>query len=97
MKTQEDELLFTMNGVQLLSAAPCNLLGAVSTLESLGVDVMRIVPQPDGTEEAVSAFRAVMGGYLDAAAAEEMLAPFAPTGWCNGYWHGEEGMAWKAW
>jgi hypothetical protein len=38
-----------------------------------------------------------MGGFLDAAAAEEILAPFAPTGWCNGYWHGEEGMAWRAW
>lgn len=97
MKTQEGEDLFTMNGVQLLSAAPCNLLGAVSTLQSLDVDVMRIAPQADGTEEAVSAFRAVMGGYLDAGAAEEMLAPFAPTGWCNGYWHGEEGMAWRAW
>jgi collagenase-like PrtC family protease len=97
MKTQEGELLFAMNGVQLLSAAPCNLLGAVSTLADLGVDVLRIAPQPDGTEEAVSAFRAVLGGYLDAAAAQEMLAPFAPGGWCNGYWHGAEGMAWKAW
>jgi O2-independent ubiquinone biosynthesis protein UbiV len=97
METQEGEMLFTMNGIQLLSTAPCNLLGAVSSLASLDVDVLRIAPQPDGTEEAVSAFRAVLGGYLDAAAAEEMLAPFAPTGWCNGYWHGEEGMAWTAW
>jgi len=96
MKTQEGQMLFTMNGVQLLSAAPCNLLGAVSTLEGLGVDVLRIAPEPDGTEEAVSTFRAVLGGYLDPAAAQEVLAPFAPTGWCNGYWHGAEGMAWQA-
>jgi collagenase-like PrtC family protease len=93
LKTQEGEMLFTMNGVQLLSAAPCNLLGAVSTLVGLGVEVLRIAPQPDGTEEAVSAFRAVLGGYLDPAAAEEMLIPFAPTGWCNGYWHGGDGVA----
>ena len=94
MKTQEGEALFTMNGVQLLSTAPCNLLGAVSELSGLGVDVLRIAPQPDGTEEAVSAFRGVLAGHLDAVDAEEMLAPFAPTGWCNGYWRGEEGMAW---
>ena len=97
MRTQEGDVLFTMNGIQLLSAAPCNLLGAVSTLASVGVDVLRIAPLPDGTEEAVSAFRAVLSGYLDAADADEILAPFAPTGWCNGYWHGAEGMACKAW
>lgn len=97
MRTQEGDVLFTMNGIQLLSAAPCNLLGAVSTLASVGVDVLRIAPLPDGTEEAVSTFRAVLSGYLDAADADEILAPFAPTGWCNGYWHGVEGMACKAW
>ena len=97
MKAGEGEIQFTMNGVQLLSAAPCNLLGALSNLAGLGVDVLRIAPQPDGTEEAVSAFRAVLGGYLEVAAAEEMLTPFAPTGWCNGYWHGTEEAVWRSW
>lgn len=96
MYTQEDQHLFTVNGIQLQSAMPTNLLAAVGRLAELGVDVLRISPEPEGTELVVEAFRGLVDGRLDRARAEEMIAALSGEGWCNGYWHGEPGMDWRA-
>lgn len=95
LRTQEGGELFTVNGIQLQSATPCNLLGAVEHLAGLGVDVLRISPQPGGTAQILEAFRAVLDRELDPAAARETVAAFAPSGFCNGYWNGAPGMVWE--
>ncbi|NIV76379.1 MAG: U32 family peptidase [Gammaproteobacteria bacterium] len=93
LHTQEGEPLFTVNGVQLQSAAPCNLMGELERLSGLGVEVLRIVPQRRGIEDVVRAFRAALDG--NTAEATERLARVAPGPWCNGYWHGGAGMGWQ--
>jgi collagenase-like PrtC family protease len=94
VETQEGQALFTINGIQIQSAALCNLAGAVMEFEDYGVDVVRIAPLAEGTELAVDAFRAVLDGRLSPEAADEKLAPLSPAGLCDGYWKGTSGMAW---
>jgi len=92
LDTQEDRNLFTINGIQIQSAAPCNLLSAMGELADLSVENLRIVPQSQGTEAVIVAFRAVLEGKMTLAEALHILPSPGPGGWCNGYWAGEAGM-----
>lgn len=86
LKTQDSEDLFVINGIQMQSGHPVNLLAEVPQMRELGVDVLRISPRAEGTEAIVRAFDAARHGQaVD-------LAPLQHEPWCNGYWHGEAGM-----
>ncbi|HID50252.1 MAG TPA: U32 family peptidase [Chromatiales bacterium] len=89
LRTREDQTLFTINGIQLQSGVPCNLLAEMTTLKELGVDVLRLSPQAAGMAGVVAAFDAARQGNPDVAG--DHLFP-ASQAWCNGYWHGEAGM-----
>ncbi len=89
LATREGEAFLTLNGIQTQSAQTHNLLPYVAELVALGVDVLRIAPQPQGTGEVVAAFRAALA---DPAAVPADLAPLMPYGGCDGYWRGEAGM-----
>jgi len=89
LQTQEDQELFTINGIQLQSGLPTNLLSEVDTMQDLQVDVLRLSPQLEGMEEIVMAFDAARRGE-QSDAGNALLA--AKHEWCNGYWHGEAGM-----
>lgn len=89
LQTQEEQELFVINGIQLQSGLPTNLLGEMDTLQQLKVDVLRLSPQADGMEQIVMAFDAVRRGKQSEAVTKLMAAE---TEWCNGYWHGEAGM-----
>jgi collagenase-like PrtC family protease len=89
LQTQEDQELFTINGIQLQSGSPTNLLGEIDTLQQLQVDVLRLSPQADGMQQIVSAFDAARKGEQTEAIATLMAVGI---NWCNGYWHGEAGM-----
>jgi collagenase-like PrtC family protease len=89
LQTQEDQELFVINGIQLQSGLPTNLLGEMDTLQQLKVDVLRLSPQAEGMEQIVMAFDAVRKGKQSEAVTKLMAAK---TEWCNGYWHGEAGM-----
>ncbi len=94
--TQEDQPLFTLNGIQIQSAAPGNLLHAVERLRALQVDVLRISPQSEGTARIAEAYRDVLSARLDIQGAQAALEDLKPRGgWCNGYWSGEAGMDWR--
>ncbi|NIR58373.1 MAG: U32 family peptidase [Gammaproteobacteria bacterium] len=95
LETQEGGGLFAVNGIQLQSAVPCNLIESVPRMVEMGIDVLRISPLARGTAEAVEAFDAVLRGARAPAEAQEGLASLSPGGWCNGYWHGYAGMAWE--
>jgi len=69
-----------------------DLLREVSHLRDLGVDVLRIGPQPYDTEVVVDAFRAVMAGEREPSAAEAALGQLASGEWSNGFWYGRAGM-----
>ncbi|MHB8237303.1 MAG: U32 family peptidase [Acidithiobacillus ferrivorans] len=84
--TQEHERLFTMNGIQLQSGVPCNLLHETGAMLNMGIDVVRISPQLEDTDTVVKIFQATLAG---ASISEDTLRSPA----CNGYWHGLPGMA----
>lgn len=91
--TREAQELFTINGIQIQSGRTASLLGMVPELEGLGVDVVRVSPQPSHTAEVVSLFRRAIDGTLSSAEAAGLAQPFAAGGACNGYWYGDAGMA----
>ncbi|MFP4684109.1 MAG: U32 family peptidase, partial [Ectothiorhodospira sp.] len=57
MATQDGETFLTINGIQLQSADPANLIGSLPELMDMGVEVARVSPEPEGTLEVVQAFR----------------------------------------
>lgn len=96
LSTQEGKSLFNVNGVQLQSGLPCNLLGDLDALRDCGVEVLRLMPQMDHMDTVINAFHSALKGDVSAATACESLASLSPMGHCNGYWHGMPGMDWRS-
>ncbi len=94
LKTQEDKPFLVLNGIQVQSAGTHSLLGHLQALAALGVEVLRVTPQSQGTFAVVELFRAVADGAITVADADSRLAPYMPTGRCDGYWLGQAGMNW---
>lgn len=82
MLSQEGQPLFTLNGIQTMSAEVSNLLADYPALAASGVDVLRLSPRHEGMVQVIQRFAEVRDG------AEPPLA----VGGCNGYWHGQPGM-----
>ncbi|WP_324734400.1 U32 family peptidase [Pseudomonas paeninsulae] len=82
LHSQEGEALFTLNGIQTMSAKVNNLLADYAQLAATGADMLRLSPRAEGMAGVIGAFDAVRGGALP---------PLAVDG-CNGYWHGRAGM-----
>lgn len=80
--SQEGQPLFTLNGIQTMSAEVCNLLADYSSIAASGVDVLRLSPRSEGMETIISDYSSVCAGAPP---------PLAVSG-CNGYWHGRPGM-----
>jgi collagenase-like PrtC family protease len=80
--SQEGEALFTINGIQTMSAKISNLLADYPQLHNVGADLLRLSPRAEGMVEVIEAYDAVRQGALP---------PLAVEG-CNGYWHGRPGM-----
>ena len=81
--SQEAQPLFTLNGIQTMSAQVSNLLPEYSRMTALGIDLLRLSPRAEGMAQVVRAFAEVRAGALP--------PPLAVDG-CNGYWHGQAGM-----
>ena len=89
--TQDQQNLFLINGIQLQSGIPCNLLSVVERLRELKVDVLRISPQDENMDSIIHAFRASIDND------ESNIELQTPEGgWCNGYWYGQPGLDWKS-
>ncbi len=83
VQTRDGQSFLTINGIQVQSAQCCDLGPELIELAELGVNVLRIMPQRLGTEAVVQRF----------AKAVAQQQPITRLGDCNGYWHGEAGMA----
>ena len=88
LKTREGQPFLAINGIQTMSAQTYNLLGEVPTMRAMGIDILRISPQPQHTAAIVAAF--------DAARRGEALNPdttgWASEGMVDGYWFGDAGI-----
>ena len=88
VKTQEGDSFAQINGIQTQSAKVSNLLDRWLEMETIGVDVLRVVPLNSGdTIKAIKQLYSMMHGaddrvdYLD-----------GKYEYCNGYWLQLEGM-----
>ncbi len=93
LQTRESENFLVLNGIQTQSARVCNLVRELPQLQALGVDVLRLSPQSAHTAELITLWRAAIDGELSPDAAHHRMAPLLPDAACDGYWHGEPGMA----
>ncbi len=82
LSSQEGQPLFTLNGIQTMSAEVTNLLADYSGLAASGADLLRLSPRAQGMAEVIEAFQRVRQG----------AAPPLHVEGCNGYWHGQAGM-----
>lgn len=92
LKTREQEEFLVLNGTQTQSAKVYNLIGAWADMQALGVDVVRISPQSQGTAQIIAQFDAVRMDTLTGQQAQERMQPLMPDRACNGYWYGQPGL-----
>jgi len=92
LKTREGQSFLALNGTQTQSASIHNLIGEIDDMRQLGVDVVRISPQPEHTGEVVAAFKAAIDRVMSSNEARAVLAPLLFDAPCDGYWHGQSGI-----
>ena len=89
LKTREGQPFLAINGIQTMSAQTYNLLAEVPEMLKMGIDILRLSPQPAHMAEIITAF--------DAARRGEAVQPdtngWASAGMVDGYWFGDAGIA----
>lgn len=93
MSTREDQAFLCLNGIQTQSAQTQSLLAELPRLEALGVEVLRISPQSQHTRKIIEVFDRCRRGELSLAEGASVLEGCMPVGACDGYWHGQPGLA----
>lgn len=92
MRTRENEGFLVLNGTQTQSARVYNLLHELGAMRELGVDVVRISPQSQHTDQIVNLFHGVLAQQTSAAQALQAMLDWMPDQACNGYWYGKPGL-----
>lgn len=87
LKTREGQDFLTINGIQTMSAQTYSLLNEMPSLLALGIDAVRISPQPRNMADIINAFDLARQGQ-----AAENLSTWSDNGLCDGYWFGEAGI-----
>ncbi len=90
LDTQEDQRLFTINGIQTQSGQIYNLLDEYAVMSDIGVDVMRISPTGTDTFDVLEQFAGAINGR--GAPARLIASDLRNGDYCNGYWYGKPGM-----
>ncbi len=91
VRTQEDDAFLTLNGLQIHAAQPTSYIDELPALCDARVDVLRIVPQRQGTATIIAAFRALLDGHCTPEEAHKRLQPYTGGHAANGYWWGAAG------
>lgn len=89
VRTREGQEFLAINGIQTQSGQCLDVLDKALELSALGVNVLRVSPQSQGTLDAVAALDALRNGQPAA-----QVQPPEGIGRCNGYWHGRSGIEW---
>ena len=91
LETQEDQEFLVLNGIQTQSALTHQVLDQLPELAALGVDVLRISPQYNGTMQIIEIFdMALNNNKIDGLS--DKLLELLPHGACNGYLVERAGM-----
>ncbi len=92
LKTRENEVFLTMNGIQTQSAKIHTLAHRTDEARALGVTYLRLSPQSQHMGRVVGVFDTLRKNALvpmEAAAQLQRLMPGKP---CDGYWLGRPGL-----
>jgi O2-independent ubiquinone biosynthesis protein UbiV len=89
LKTREGQPFLTINGIQTMSAQAYNLLHEVPDMLNMGIDIIRLSPQPQHMTGIIAAFDAARSG----AVLHADTAAWCAEGLVNGYWFGNAGIA----
>ncbi len=92
LRTREGQSFLALNGTQTQSASIHNLIGEIDDMRQLGVDVVRVSPQPEHTSEVIAAFRAAIDRVMGSSEAKAALSPLLFDAPCDGYWYGRSGI-----
>lgn len=85
VSSQEDQSLFTLNGIQTLSGLRYDLFNELQDMRAMGIDIIRISPRSRQTADLVNAYFQKMHDL-------EPTVSHSIADNCNGYWYGEPGM-----
>lgn len=88
LKTREGQPFLAINGIQTMSAQTYNLLAEIPDMLAMGIDIVRLSPQPHHMAEIIAAFDTARQGSHPPSTARE----WAPDGMVDGYWFGEAGI-----
>jgi collagenase-like PrtC family protease len=91
LKTQEEKKFLVLNGIQTQSALTHQVLEQIPELEALGVDVLRISPQHEGTMRILDIFNKSLNNN-NLKDLNNKLLKLLPHGACNGYLDEQAGM-----
>jgi collagenase-like PrtC family protease len=92
LNTRDGQPFLALNGTQTQSASIYNLIGEIDAMRQLGVDVLRLSPQPEYIGQVAATFRARIDGMMSTTEAKAALAPCLFDVPCDGYWHGRSGI-----
>jgi collagenase-like PrtC family protease len=92
LATREDQRFLVINGIQTQSAKTHSLVHEMSELTP-GIDILRISPQSENTEDVISLFNRIRTGDLDVDSASFEMKDLVAVGLCDGYWHEAPGMS----
>jgi O2-independent ubiquinone biosynthesis protein UbiV len=92
LNTREGQPFLALNGIQTQSASIHNLISEIEDMRQMGVDVVRISPQPEHTGKVADTFRRVLDGVTSVDKAKTVLTPCLFDAPCDGYWHGRSGI-----
>jgi collagenase-like PrtC family protease len=93
VRTKEQQEFLVLNGIQTQSARVHSLLGELPRLAQIGVDMVRVSPQSQGTARVIRAIREAIDHpeHSGGGGAPQEAATIAGTP-CDGFWHSLPGM-----
>ena len=92
LSTQENTSFLTINGIQTLSSSSFNLINNIKQMQTIGVDIVRISPQPKHTEKIIDIFKDVINDRQSTAQAKSKIDSLINEKQCDGYWFEQAGM-----
>ncbi len=92
LSTKEDQEFLVMNGIQTLSSDTFNLINNIDEMKDMGVDMVRVSPQDEYTDEIIAIFKDRIDNKLGATEAESRLHKLTNGAQCDGYWFEQKGM-----
>ena len=92
LKTRDGKAFLALNGIQTQSSSIYNLMAELESMKQIGVDVVRVSPQPLHTKEILSVFHKKIEGTLTDTEAKLEMARLMADEPCDGYWHEKAGI-----